>query len=171
MSKWRVSSIGELLINFDHETKSQFFFELLSIEAFYRRKDGTLEGEEAYCIQFPAYHKQVSQVFENLRFEGETVRIDNETTAAGKVVLESSSTFLPGYRNFSILGEGGMGIVFRATQIELGRQVAVKTYKSAGELPESETEGCVPRQQLLRRLSTRESSKSLTFKWSEVDYS
>src|SRR5262249_52733078 len=42
---------------------------------------------------------------------------------------------LPGYRLTGVLGRGGMGVVFAATDLLLNRPVAIKMLRSGGPLP------------------------------------
>ena len=59
------------------------------------------------------------------------------SSRASRAALLASGTIVSGYRIDGILGEGGMGIVYRATQLSLNRTVALKVL--AAELFGDET--------------------------------
>ena len=42
------------------------------------------------------------------------------------MTLLDRGTIVAGYRIDGVLGEGGMGVVYRATQLSLNREVAIK---------------------------------------------
>ena len=69
------------------------------------------------------------------------------------VELTPGSVFA-GHRVEAVAGRGGMGVVYRATQLDLGRTVALKVI--APELAED------PRSAALRRASARRRRRSIT---------
>jgi hypothetical protein len=113
----------------------QLFRELLALELDFRRREGDLVETADYRARFPEYADVIDSTF-----IGDRSTIDRPAPAGAGVERGDVSEALraAGYEVLGELGRGGMGIVFRARQTALGREVAVKVIKSAEFASETE---------------------------------
>jgi serine/threonine-protein kinase len=118
---WRAGGrprIEEYLGAMFEPMRSALLLELLKMELEYRRKQGEQPGEAEYRGRFGMEQASiVAEVF--------------ATSASGATVV------VPGYELLDKLGQGGMGVVYRAKQVKAGRLVALKMVLS-GELASTE---------------------------------
>ena len=114
------------------------FVELMAMDMEYRQSSGDQAEYEDYARAYPEYEPIIRREADSRRC---TQHLPADRTTMQSLdtlgITEGPGTKLPGLELIELIGRGGMGIVFRARQIELGREVAVKLIL-AGEFASSE---------------------------------
>ena len=124
------------------EARDGLFRELLALDLDYRLAAGDAPGPSSYREQFPEHASAVESAF--AVFPGTRIGADfpgkpgSRRESVGLKIIDehasggvSEALRVAGYEVIAELGRGGMGIVFKARQAALKREVALKVIRSA----------------------------------------
>ena len=120
--------------------QAALFRELLAVEVDWRRRTGGSCGATDYLERFPGMQPQIEEFFANrpddrlpyVPERGPTVEMETEQSTQPSI----PDRFHPGerfgrYQIISPIARGGMGVVYKARDEELERDVALKIIRSA----------------------------------------
>ncbi len=122
--------IEEFLGCLSGDAQAVAFRALLPIELDFLRRRGQAVSEDEYRHRFPHFSETISQQVYA------TVPPSPGPAAPGK----TATLQLPGYEVLEEIGRGGMGVVFKARDVELQRLVAIKMILHADLAGERERE-------------------------------
>ncbi len=127
----------------------RLLFELLLLEIHYRMEIGEAPTAQEYLRRYPRAAVVVADVFRR-------VSSSQISTSGGRphtTLRQEGLPEIPGYQILDILGKGGMGVVYKARQPAVGRNVALKVIQSGALARPAEIARFQTEVQLLGRLN------------------
>ncbi len=111
--------------------RPRLLFELLSIERWWRKRRGEIAQPAEYLSRFPHDQEIIAAALSSMKSPfPSTMRLSAMTAKPPEPALDVGGTLGP-YHLVAKLGEGGMGIVFRAIHTKLDKVVALKILSAA----------------------------------------
>jgi serine/threonine-protein kinase len=160
-SEWRAGRCPDLACYVSEAPpggRASLLRDLLNVDVEYRLRRGEQPDPQWYGARFPELVQVVDAAFLSRHERALTTdrgkaggsaggstailpaaaRGTEPSAAAGCTLDAPSESAVPGYQILEELGRGGMGVVFKAHQLALNRDVALKMIKSGGFATEGE---------------------------------
>lgn len=137
LEKEESPSIEDYLRTAPSQLKEYLFCELLAIELESQSARGSAPARARYDDRFPDRRDDVRTVFDRVfgelstRYLGDSAATDRSAEAQRLSAEMSAPTFIGRYRVDSKIGKGGFGVVYKAHDDDLDREVAIKVPHAA----------------------------------------